>query len=88
MAGGRELPWSCMSWKGLDAERIARLDREQRELIDQKNRGGSSFTFFHRLRTTRVTLSSGAPILISLGGEWGVREGNWRRKSLGDQGLA
>ena len=34
-----ELPWSCMSWKGLDAERIARLDREQRELIDQKNRG-------------------------------------------------
>ena len=33
-----ELPWSCMSWKGLDAERIARLDREQRELIDQKNR--------------------------------------------------
>jgi hypothetical protein len=34
-----ELPWSCMSWKGLDAERIARLDPEQRELIDQKNRG-------------------------------------------------
>jgi hypothetical protein len=34
-----ELPWFCMSWKGLDAERIATLDREQRELIDQKNRG-------------------------------------------------
>ena len=28
-----ELPWSCMSWNGLDAERIARLDREQRGWI-------------------------------------------------------
>jgi hypothetical protein len=34
-----ELPWSCKQWDGLDAEGIARLDREQRELIDQKNRG-------------------------------------------------
>ena len=24
-----ELPWSCMSWEGLDAEGIARLDREE-----------------------------------------------------------
>jgi hypothetical protein len=28
-----ELPWSCMSWKGLDAEGIARLDRENQESI-------------------------------------------------------
>jgi hypothetical protein len=28
-----------MSWKGLDAESIARLDREQRDLIGRKNRG-------------------------------------------------
>jgi hypothetical protein len=34
-----DLPWSCMQWDGLNAEDIARLDREQRELIDQKNRG-------------------------------------------------
>jgi hypothetical protein len=30
-AGG--LPWSCMSWKGLDAEGIAWLDRKLRESI-------------------------------------------------------
>jgi hypothetical protein len=38
MASGR-LPWSCMSWKGLDAEGIATLDREQRDLIGRKDRG-------------------------------------------------
>jgi len=28
-----ELPWSCMSWEGPDAEGIARLDRQNRESI-------------------------------------------------------
>jgi hypothetical protein len=28
-----ELPWSCMSWKGLNAEKIATLDREQKGWI-------------------------------------------------------
>ena len=32
LAAGK-LPWSCMSWKGLNAEEIATLDREQRGWI-------------------------------------------------------
>ena len=28
-----ELPWSCMSWEGLDAEGIARLEQENRVSI-------------------------------------------------------
>ena len=29
MAGGGKLPWSCMSWKGLDAEGLAEKQREK-----------------------------------------------------------
>ena len=56
LAAGK-LPWSCMLWKGLDAEGIARLEHA-------KTGGDRPSTSSHRLRTTKVTLSSGAPMLV------------------------
>ena len=66
LAAGK-LPWSCMSWEGLDAEGIAKLERESRELIEQ------CLLTSHRPRITRATLSSGRHLKIDWEDNGGAR---------------